>query len=42
VPRISRRRVKWRARQELMRHINDTGNNKILDQAVGLAVGCAG
>lgn len=32
--RISRR-VKRRTQQELIRHINDTGCNKILDQAVG-------
>jgi len=33
--RISCRRVTRCAQQELMRHINDTGNNAILDQAVG-------
>jgi len=33
--RISRRRVKQSALQKPIRHINETGNNEILDQAVG-------
>jgi len=34
-PRISRRRVKQRAKQELIRYTNETSNDEILDQAVG-------
>jgi hypothetical protein len=33
--RFSRRRVKQRAKQELIRYTNETSNNEILDQAVG-------
>lgn len=40
--RISRRRVKRRARQELKRHINETGSNETLDQAVGCMRGLGG
>jgi hypothetical protein len=35
VPRINRRRVKQRAKQELIRYKDEISNNEILDQAVG-------
>jgi len=37
--RISRRRVTRHAPQELIRYINETGNNIILDQAIGCCAG---